>query len=297
MRTVALLLDDETNLYQQLLVREAQAVAPKHGLQLLRPEYAGGSSWTQAESVNQHLRAERRPDAMMVVLAGSQAVKPLYERVAKAGIPLALLNRVPDWVRELRSALPQAFVTGVMPDQALIGQLQGQQALRLAPAGAFLILITGTAASVAAAERKRGFLETVGGQFVVHELDGGWSASGAEEASSAWFRLGADRDRVPRLVVCQNDAMAAGARVALRRHAEVSGSAEFGRVPLVGCDGLPDEGRASVDRGELAATVVMPVTTPPALAALGCYFESGARADVQRLEASSYPPLESLRPA
>jgi ABC-type sugar transport system substrate-binding protein len=296
MKTVALLLDDPANRYQQLLAREAKAAAGRLGLTLLDPEFAEGSAWTQAESVNAHLRRESRPDAMLVMLAGGLRTRSVFERVAKAGLAVVFLNRVPPWAAELRALFPANLIAAVAPDQEGIGAIQGRQASRLAPPGALVILVTGEAQSPAAVDRTRGFLGVLGERLVVRDVDGRWSAAAAEKAVSAWFRFGAERDRPVDLVVCQNDAMASGARAALAAHATGPGRAEAARVPLVGCDGMPEEGLAMVARGELAATVVVPPTTPEALEVLARYRDTGARAETVRLEAASFPRLEGIGP-
>ena len=92
-KRVALLLDDPDNRYQQLLVREARASAQRCGVELLEPEFAGGSSWTQVESVNRHLR-EARPDGALVMLAGGQWTRSPFERLPRAGVAVVLLNRI-----------------------------------------------------------------------------------------------------------------------------------------------------------------------------------------------------------
>jgi ABC-type sugar transport system substrate-binding protein len=235
-----------------------------------------------------------RPDGVLVMLAGAQWTRSPFERLPRAGVPVVLLNRIPDWVEELRSEYPQALVAAVTPRQEGVGEIQAGQALRVARPGSFAILVTGEASSVAAVARKRGFLEKVAGRLSVHELDGRWSAKGAEKALGEWFRVGAERDRPLDLVVCQNDAMASGARSALVRQAASSGRRELVRVALLGCDGLEEEGRSMVARGELAATVVMPPTTPPALEILRRYWESEARSDTVLLEATSHPALDAL---
>ena len=297
MKRVALLLDDEQNLYQQLLVREARTAAEALGARLLEPEFAAGSSWHQVEAVNRLLRAQELPDALLVMLAGGQPMKGTYERVARAGIPLVLLNRIPDWIDELRGRFPEALLAAVTPDQAGIGRIQAQQALRLARESAFVLLLTGTTATAAAAGRRDGFLEGVADRLKVHSIEGDWSAPGAGRALSAWFRLGADRDRTPALIVCHNDAMAEGARAELLRQAASAGDAALARVPLVGCDGLAEEGRARVGRGELAATVVLPPSTPRALEIVQRHWSAGGREGTVLLEGSSFPPLDALRSA
>lgn len=294
MKRVALLLDDPNNLYQRLLAREAKAAADRLGLELLEPQFASGSPWTQVEAVNTLLRAESKPDAVVAILAGGQLAKAPFERVLRAGVNLVLLNRIPDWLAELRSQNPHLLAAGVAPDQEAIGRLQAQQTLRLAKTGAFVILVTGTAASPTALLRRSGLFEGVKGQFEVHELDGAWSTDGAEAAFESWFRLGADRDRLPELVVCQNDAMAAGARRALVKQAAASGRRDLERVPLIGCDGLVEEGRAAVGRGELAATVVVPPSTPVALEVLKRSWDGQGQAALVLLDVESHPPLANL---
>jgi len=292
MNTVALLLDDPGNLYQQLLVREAQAGAARHGVRLLPPEFAGGSSWTQLESINSHLRRESRPDGALVMLAGGQFTSSAFERVVKSGMAVVFLNRIPPWRDDLRKLYPRALIAAVAPRQYGIGEIQARHALRLAPRRGFVILVTGEATSPAAIERRRGFVETVGDGLNVHDLDGHWSDAGAEKALSDWFRIGAERERPLDVVVCHNDTMAEGARRALANQGAVSGRNELGLVPLVGCDGLEQEGLAMLSRGELAATVVVPPTTPPALEILRRYWDSGEQATTVLVEAASYPPLD-----
>ena len=294
-RTVALLLDDPDNHYQQLLVSAARPAAGRLGATLLEPEFARGSSWTQVESVNRLLR-EARPDGALVMLAGGQWTRSPFERMVKAGVAVVLLNRVPDWTAGLRQDHPRALVASVAPRQEKIGEIQGHQALKLAPAGGFVLLVTGDASSPAAVARRRGFLEATAGRFAVHDVDGRWSVTGAEKAMGEWFRVGAERERPVALVVCQNDAMARGARAALAKQAADTGRRELGRTRLVGCDGMEQEGQAMVARGELAATVVVPPTTPSAVEALGRFWDSGSPAGEVLLDASSCPALDVLGP-
>jgi ABC-type sugar transport system substrate-binding protein len=158
-----------------------------------------------------------------------------------------------------------------------------------------VLLVTGTPETSSASMRRAGFLDRVRPPaYEVHELDGRWNVSAAEEALGLWFKVGAARRKPLDAVVCQNDAMARGARSALLRQAESSGRRELERLALVGCDGLAEEGRSMVARGELAATVVMPPTTPAALEILRRYWDTDARPATVLLEASSHPALETL---
>jgi ABC-type sugar transport system substrate-binding protein len=292
MKSVALLLDDPGNQYQQLLVREAQAWAARQGCRLLEPEFAGGSSWTQLESIQSFLRKPTgRPDAVVIMMAGGQMTPSAFARLAKADIATVFVNRVPLWLDDLRTQFPKALLAAVAPRQRGIGEVQAHHAVRLARAGSFVLMVTGEARSQAAIERQQGFLDTAGSRFDVHALDGRWSAEGATQAVEEWFRVGAKRDLPLALVVCHNDSMAKGVRAALGRQASVSGRTELPHVPIVGCDGLEAEGLAMVARGELAGTVVLPTTTPPALKLLRRFWDSAAQSGTIQLEATAYPRL------
>lgn len=225
-------LEDDDNLYQQLLSREAKLAAERLGIVVLEPEFAESSSWTQIEAVNAHLRKDPPPDALMIVLAGEQSSRPTFERVVDRGVALAFLNRIPAWVPELREQHPRALAVGITPRQVGIGELQGCQALALARPGTSVLLVTGSAGSVTAIERTRGFRETVKDRLTVHAIDGRWSGSRARSALREWFRRGSPDESLG-LVVCQNDAMAAGVRSGLNRAG--------GRPGPAGAPGPPDD--------------------------------------------------------
>lgn len=291
-KTVGLLLDDPENQYQQLLVKEANLWAPRSDLTLLDPQFASGSSWTQLESIQAWLRQPTRPDGVMVMLAGSQMTASTFGRLARAGMPIVFLNRIPTWVDDLRTEFPHALVAAVAPRQEGIGEVQGQHAVGLARPGAFVLLVTGESRSQAAIDRQLGFERMVGSRFDVHVLEGRWSSEGAAQALADWFRVGARRQTQVELIVCQNDTMAAGVRRALADQASASGRKDLEHIPLVGCDGLQQEGRAMVSRGELAATVVLPATTPPALQLLRRFWDSGAQSRTVLLEGTPFPSLD-----
>jgi ABC-type sugar transport system substrate-binding protein len=291
-KTVGFLLDDPQNQYQQLLVKEAQLWAARSSLTLMEPEFAAGSSWTQLESMQSWLRQPTRPDGLMVMMAGSQLAASAFARLTRASMPIVFLNRIPAWVDDLRAEFPDALIAAVAPRQEGIGEVQGRHAVGLAPAGAFVLLVTGESKSQAAIDRQRGFERIVGSRFDVHVLEGRWSAEGAAQAMADWFRVGARRQARVDLIVCQNDTMASGVRRALVEQARASGRTDLTTIPLVGCDGLQQEGRAMVSRGELAATVVLPATTPPALQLLRRFWDSGAQSKTVLLEGTPFPALD-----
>jgi ABC-type sugar transport system substrate-binding protein len=183
----------------------------------------------------------------------------------------------------------------VHPSQHGVGQIQAEQALRLLGGSGFLILVTGAALSPAAVGRKEGFFAAVGQRLEVQELDGRWTSDGAERALTQWFQF--RPDRVPQLVVCHNDAMARGAQAALKKEAARSGRRELERVPLLGCDGVEDEGLTQVNQHMQAATIILPPTTRAALHALAEFWTRGVHAPVTEVAAKSFPALEQIAAA
>ena len=294
MKTVALLLDDANNRYQQLLARQARAHTPRQELRLLRPVFAQGSSWTQIETINKYLRSASPPDALLIMPSGEQHTGSWLERALGKNLAVVLLNRIPDWIN-IGNKFPNALAAGVAPRQVEVGQLQAQQALRIVRPGAFVLLVTGAAKSQTAIERRTGFLDSIGKRLNVTLVDGRWTPEEAEKAMAEWLKVGAERNRSIDLVVCQNDNMAVGVRRALLYHARLLRRPELANTPLIGCDGLEEEGQTMVRGGSLVATVVLPATTPVALDVLHQYWTHGTRPGTVGLEVSSYPALDEIR--
>ena len=96
----------------------------------------------------------------------------------------------------------------------------------------------------------------------------------------------------PDVVACQNDSMAAGARKALREQRH-----EWGDLPFLGCDGLPEGGRRMVADGLLAATIVTPSNTGPALEIVARWLRTKELPPPDiKLSPSSHPPVPQIRP-
>jgi ABC-type sugar transport system substrate-binding protein len=293
-KTVSLLLDQQDNAYQQVLARDAARRGAARGIRLLAPLYAEGSAVTQMEQLLACTRGDSRADAAILVSAGSESQLPACKHVAKAGLSLVFLNRVPAYCADLSAAHPDVLVASVAPDQRAIGRLQAQQCSRLLPPGAFVLLITGPPRNPTVVARTEGFLTGIEAHASTHILEAQWTEESAFKALSDWLRFGADRDRPIGSVVCQNDSMGRGARRAFRQRAAGSADEAWSRVAILGCDGLPEEGQALVRSGELAATIVVPSTTPAAIDALASYWEEGQRSPSISLAPESFPVLEQI---
>jgi ribose transport system substrate-binding protein len=84
--------------------------------------------------------------------------------------------------------------------------------------------------------------------------------------------------------------MAIGARKAL-----VKQNPDWRGVPLLGCDGLPQGGQKLVSQGELAATIVTPSNTGPAIQLLQRWLQDKKELPREVLLApQSFPAVERL---
>jgi len=222
------------------------------------------------------------------------------ERVARnalqAGIGWVLLNRNVPYLEELRGRFPQLPVCSVGTDQEEIGRIQGRQFKILLPRGGSILYIQGPPDTSAAQERLRGMQDTIAGSGLhVTVIDGRWTAESAEKATQAWWRLKTSAATHIDLVGSQNDAMAMGARQALLTHPDEGRRGDWGTVPFTGCDGLVEGGRQLVDTGMLAATIVTPTSSGPAVELVARMLKKGERPPLLTLlDPVPYPDDDTL---
>jgi len=120
-------------------------------------------------------------------------------------------------------------------------------------------------------------------------LNGDWTTESASRAVTSWLRLKTTESVEIDIVGSQNDSMAAGARQAIQQLRR-----EWARLPFTGCDGLPGGGRQMVAQGQLAATVVKPTTTGPAIELIARRLQGESLPHDLILHAQSHPPLDRL---
>lgn len=295
MKSVAFLLADEKNAYQQLLVKSARDLAGKYGIEILTPQFADGMPVRQIGQFSECISSGNPPDGIVSMLVSAESMKGSIEKALKSGIACVLVNRIPAFLPRMSKAYLDVLLSSVAPDQVEIGRVQGRQCLRFLPDGGRVVLVLGDRTAPSTEERRRGFLDVVGTTVSVQELQGGWQVDRAESATSNLIRISGGKRRVD-LFVCQNDPMAAGVRAALDRLAAELDAPEIGKTPIIGCDGLPDEGQRMVRERKIDATVVMPPTSPKALEMLDGYWRSGVHAAEVTLPPSSYPQIDALGP-
>ncbi len=240
-----------------------------------------------------HASETERPAAIVTETVTGEGLERVARNAVRAGIGWVLINRKVAYLDSLRSEHPQLPVCMVSTDQEEVGRIQARQFRALLPKGGSVLYLQGPPDTSVAQDRLHGTQQGLSGSGLnLKVLNGDWTEESGEKAVSSWLRLKTSEEFHFDLVGAQNDSMAVGARHAIT-------AARGGRpgVPFTGCDGLPEGGRKLVDQAVLAATVVTPSNTGPALERLASWMRSGELPprDVL-LEPRSYPAETLIRP-
>ena len=156
-----------------------------------------------------------------------------------------------------------------------MGRIQARQFAALVTQGNILYIEGPSGGGGVAALRTKGMLSTKPAGLELKVLKGDWTERSGHHAIKSWLSLSTSRKLDIRLVGCQNDAMAMGAR---RAFEELPGAQErehWLKVPFTGCDGVTKTGQEWVRRGLLTATVVSPPTAGLALEVLAKAVQTG----------------------
>ncbi len=291
-QNVVIALTTRDNDYQAEQSASAAEVASRLGVKI-NVIYADNNAVDQCQQLVKVIQDKvQRPDAILVEPVGT----PMYQ-VAKAavaaGIGWGILNREADYIPELRRTAPVP-VFAVSPDQEEVGRIQGKQLAAFAPEGNILY-IEGPSASSAANLRTKGMLSTKPSKVEMKVLKGDWSERSAHQAVTSWLSLSTSSQLHIRAVVCQNDAMAMGAREAFASLPEAARE-RWLNTPFMGCDGVTKTGQEWVRSGQLRATVVIPPMAGLALEMLVKAASTRSMPAERTLCAPrSFPAIEEMR--
>ncbi len=291
-QNVVVALTTRDNDYQAEQSASAAEVASRLGVKI-NVIYADNNAVDQCQQLVKVIQDKaQRPDAILVEPVGT----PMYQ-VAKAavaaGIGWGILNREADYIPELRRTAPVP-VFAVSPDQEEVGRIQGKQLAALASEGNILY-IEGPSASSAANLRTKGMLSTKPKKVEMKVLKGDWSERSAHQAVTSWLSLSTSSQLHIRAVVCQNDAMAMGAREAFASLPEAARE-RWLNTPFMGCDGVTKTGQEWVRSGQLRATVVIPPMAGLALEMLVKAASTRSMPAERTLCAPrSFPAIEEMR--
>jgi len=233
----------------------------------------------------------QHPTAILVEPVGTGMPQVAKAAVA-AGIGWGIINSDPDYIAELRRG-GEVPVFSVSTDQSEVGRIQGQQLGVLVPEGNVLY-IEGPFNSTATQQRTKGMLSTKPAAVVLKTLKGDWTERSAHNAAKSWMSLGSSRDLHIRGVICQNDAMAMGARKAVVDLTEKDRE-RWLSIPFTGCDGVTKTGQDWVRRGLLKATIITAPAAGTALELLAKAVNSGSMPpDRTLIPPKSFPPIAEL---
>ncbi len=278
MKTVALVLIDESNEFQRLLRSDAEAASRKAGLALeVLFSGAGNDFAAQLLLIRNLLARPARPDAIVVLPARSRGLAPVAQDAAREGVHWIFLSESEDDLSKVRGDHPGVALAVVCPDERETGRIQGRLFRQLAPAGSRILYVEGNKRSLAARERTAGVMEVLqGAPLELTAVEAGWTREDGHRAVGDWLRIALRAGRNLALVGCQNDMVALGAIAALREAAGALGRPDLAKLPIVGCDGAPSGGLALVETGVLAATVVLPRTSGAAIDLIARTFATSA---------------------
>jgi ABC-type sugar transport system substrate-binding protein len=227
-----------------------------------------------------------RPTAILVEPVGT-GMPQVAKAAVSAGIGWGVLNRQPEYISELRQGNCTP-VFSVSTNQEEVGRIQGKQVALLVPQGDILY-IEGPSGNSVSTLRTKGLLSTKPSGVAMKFLRGDWTEQSAQRAVKSWLSLSISRDLQIRAVVCQNDAMAMGARKAF------ADMTNWRNTPLLGCDGVTATGQEWVRRKLLTATVITPPTAGAAVEIFAKAIRTGAMPPELTLTAArSFPALEDL---
>jgi ribose transport system substrate-binding protein len=291
-QNVVVALTTRDNDYQAEQSASATEVASRLGVKI-DIIYADNNAVNQCQQLVEIIQDKaQRPDAILVEPVGT----PMYQ-VAKAavaaGIGWGILNREADYIPELRRSAPVP-VFAVSPDQEEVGRIQGKQLAAFATEGNILY-IEGPSTSSAANLRTKGMLSTKPSKVEVKVLKADWSERGAHQAVKSWLSLSTSNQLHIRAVVCQNDAMAMGAREAFASLPKAAREQSL-NIPFTGCDGVTKTGQEWVRSGQLRATVVIPPMAGLALEMLAKAVNTGSMPAERTLCAPrSFPAIAEIK--
>ncbi len=289
---VVVALTTRENDYQAEQAAAAEAIATRLGIKI-HLIYADNDAVNQTQQLVRIIQdSSQRPTAILVEPVGTGMPQVAKAAVA-AGIGWGIINSDPDYIGELRrSGEVPAF--SVSTDQLEVGKIQGKQLTALVPDGNVLY-IEGPFNSTATQMRTKGMLSTKPASVDLKMLKGDWTERSAHNAVKSWLSLGSSRQLQIRAVICQNDAMAMGARKAFIDLTEKDRE-KWLSIPFTGCDGVTKTGQDWVRRGLLKATIITAPAAGTALEILAKAVNAGTMPpDRTLIPPRSFPAVEELR--
>ncbi len=280
--------------YQLEQAAVAERLASKLGI-AVNIEYADSDGVYQTLQILKVIQSEPalRPQAIVVEPVGT-SMRQVAQAAALADIAWVVLNRDADYLTKLRGSA-SVPIFSVSTDNREVGRIQGKQMDALVPPAGCALYLEGPTNSDASRHRSHGLMAIKRPDIAVVRLRGAWTEPSGYHAVRSWLQLRTGKEAKISAVVCQNDAMAMGARRAFEELTDASMRKHFPSLHFTGCDGLPQRGETYVRRGLLKATVSNPPLTGIALEMLAQALRSRTQPPEETLvKPHSLPPVEEI---
>lgn len=288
---VALITDDNDFQVEQASAAHDAARRLDVEIQML---YAGNDAVNQSQQLLKVIQtSSQRPDGILVEPVGTGMPQVAGAAVA-SGIGWGIINREADYIPRLRSG-NSTPVFAINTDQEEVGRIQGQQFAALLKDGGGVLYIEGPSTGEVARLRAAGMQSTKPPNINCKMLKGDWTEASGYRAIKSWLSLSTSQSLHIRLVGCQNDAMAIGARKAFEEVVDVQARKQWQTLLFTGCDGVPKTGQEWVRRGILTATIITPPTMGQALEMMVQALRAGTQPPAHTLsKVLSFPPIKNL---
>lgn len=295
LRVVVSLITDDND-YQRQQAMAAKESAGRLGLDL-QTLFAQSDATHQSQQLLDVIQSrDARVDGILVEPAGRTAFPKIAQAAAALGIVWIVLNSEANYLANLRSGsvLP-AFSVSV--DNREVGRMQGWQLNALLPNGGSVLYIQGPSLSSVTEQRNAGVMESKMGRIKMKILKStNWTEDAGFHTVASWLRLSTAQLKEVNVVQAQNDSLAIGARRAIEQHEGSQTNIKSSTLPFLGVDGFPRTGQTWVRQGTLAATIVIPPVTSPALSSFVAMMQGGMPPPSHTLIApESFPALGELR--
>lgn len=289
---VVVALTTRENDYQAEQAVAAADMAARLGIKI-QIIYADNDAVNQTQQLIKIIQdPSHRPVAILVEPVGT-GMPQVAKAAVGAGIGWGIINSDPEYIAELRQD-GDVPVFSVSTDQTEVGKIQGKQLAALVPEGNVLY-VEGPFNSTATQQRTQGMLATKPSAVELKMLKGDWTERSAHNAAKSWLSLGSSRLLQIRAVICQNDAMAIGARKAFAGLTDKDRE-KWLSIPFTGCDGVTRTGQEWVRRGLLKATIITAPAAGIALEILAKAFNAGTMPpDRTLIPPQSFPAISALR--
>jgi ribose transport system substrate-binding protein len=283
------------NDYQMEQAAAAKAAAQELGLDL-DILYADNDAITQSTQLLKVIQADSsvRPSAIIVEPLGATAFTKVASAAVSAGMGWAVINRETDYGANLRET-SRATVFSIGSDQKEIGRIQAKQIGVLLPRGGSVLYIQGPSVSSVSRERYEGLMEILSASVKLVQLRGKWTEESGYQSVLSWMKLMRAQKLEIGAICAQNDAMAMGAKKALKESANEEDREFWSKIPVTGCDGVPQTGQSWVRSGHLVATVIVPPSAGKAVVLMAKALRTQSPvAEHTVLKSESFPPVDSL---